>query len=311
LTLTANELLDLFLLRVRSECKSTTLAWYENHLSGFSGTLGGVTARQLTPRHLTVWLDQHPDWNDSTRRGAITAVKAATSWAKKVGHLPDDPLANVSRPAMKRRLGVTPEVAAAIMSMVDGPFRELLDALHLSGCRPSEVYGLTASQIDLEAGLWQVEGKTGERTVWCSPALLDLSRRLVAIRPEGPVFLNSDGLPWNDNAVRCRFARINRKTGLKMTAYAFRHLYVTDGLANGLSDAQVAELVGHRDTSMIHKFYSKLDERTASMKAASAAIRPASGPASASGGGSDTPPSPPSGHPGGSPPRRRGRRPGT
>ena len=36
----------------------------------------------------------------------------------------------------------------------------------------------------------------------------ELTRRLMQEHPEGPLFRNEDGKPWNRNAVRCRFRRV-------------------------------------------------------------------------------------------------------
>ena len=123
--------------------------------------------------------------------------------------------------------------------------------------------------IDLDVGTWTFDKhKTAERTgkprvVYLTPAMVDLCRRLVAENPEGPIFLNTKGRSWNRNSIRCRFRNIRAKLKLDdgVVAYALRHTYITDGLANGVPIADMAELVGHASTEMISKHYSHLNQK--------------------------------------------------
>jgi integrase len=57
------------------------------------------------------------------------------------------------------------------------------------------------------------------------------------------------------------------------TAYGLRHTFATDALANGVPDAQVAELLGHSGTAMLHKHYAHLGARAAALKAALGKVR--------------------------------------
>src|SRR5262249_24529435 len=68
-----------------------------------------------------------------------------------------------------------------------------------------------------ERGLHKTAGKTGEvRVVYLSPALQELTRKLAALYPEGPLFRSTrrfQGVrrPWTPNGVRCRFKRLREK----------------------------------------------------------------------------------------------------
>jgi site-specific recombinase XerD len=93
--------------------------------------------------------------------------------------------------------------------------------------------------------------------------MVELTRRLVRLRPSGPLFLNEDGRPWNRNAIRCPFRRVRNKLGLggDHVAYLHRHAVATDLLESGTGLAQAAEIFGHKGTEMIARHYSKLRER--------------------------------------------------
>ena len=177
--------------------------------------------------------------------------------------------------------------------------------LQESGCRPGEVMKVKAADVDLAAGTWVLRGKdfeaTGElRTIYLTTALSELTRRLVARQPIGPLFRNKDGRPWTRHAIRNRFQRKKdckrgKKIDKGVTAYTYRHSFITDALANGLPEKVVAELVGHRSTAMMAN-YAHLDTKEElRRRAAAAAVRsgdaPTTGrpPAAGGGGGWATP----------------------
>jgi integrase len=47
---------------------------------------------------------------------------------------------------------------------------------------------------------------------------LAITKRLMAQHPTGPLFLNSDGLPWNAYSVNCRFQRLRVAIGRQRIA---------------------------------------------------------------------------------------------
>jgi integrase len=57
------------------------------------------------------------------------------------------------------------------------------------------------------------------------------------------------------------------------TAYATRHLYATDALEREVPIATVSELLGHSDTRMVSKVYSKLHQREDHLRAAVEKVR--------------------------------------
>jgi integrase len=74
-------------------------------------------------------------------------------------------------------------------------------------------------------------------------------------------------------SVTKRMARLCRKAGVKAIAYGYRHTFATDALANGVPDAQVAALLGHSGTTMLHRHYSHLTEKANVLREAAAKVR--------------------------------------
>lgn len=285
---TVRDVFNLFLAGVErkvelGERDRVTFEGYVKFLRSAGKAFGGMAASELRPLHVTRWTEaDHPrkqgkqsvslPWGATTRNNAITAVKAAFRWAKRSGYIRDNPIVDMERPtAMERTAIPTPDQARIILEAVhDRAFLDLLTALAETGCRPGELSELTAKGVDLEAKTWTVRNKTRRKTkqptrvVYLADPMVELSRRLIALHPEGPIFRNMRGRPWTRNAMACRFARLRKKLGMgpEATAYAFRHLYVTDGLERGIPIATMAALVGHSNTTTTARTYSKLPERT-------------------------------------------------
>jgi integrase len=64
--------------------------------------------------------------------------------------------------------------------------------------------------------------------------------------------------------------RLRRKLGLRddLCAYEVRHAFGTYGILNGVDIATLAELMGHRDTTMVSRVYGHLAEQTDHLAAA-------------------------------------------
>jgi integrase len=275
-SLSLRDLANLFLGKVklavaRFEREQGTLDTYTKYLVSAVEAVGDVRASVVDEGRLAAWVDGHA-WGPTVRHNALNAVKITYRWGKKKGHLTTNPIADMELPRAKRRTKVpTHDQVEAIMAAAWGqPFRDFLTALRETGARPAEVRTLMAEGVDLQAGTWTVRNKTrtatGEetRTIYLTPAAIELTRRRLAEFPEGLVFRNSRGQPWKKGAIAYRFVRLQAKLGYgpECTAYAFRHLYVTDALERGVNPAVVAELVGHKDLTMIMRVYNQLRQRT-------------------------------------------------
>jgi integrase/recombinase XerD len=290
--MTFNDLAGLFLVKVagqvaRGEREQGTYDSYAKYLLSATDTAGGVGAAAMRPVDLLAWVDGKA-WGPTVRHDALNTVKIAYRWAKKVGHLAENPIAEMELPRPNRRTAIpTHEQVGRIFDAAWGqPFRDLLTALQETGCRPSEVATLTADRVDLGAGIWRVKNKTrtatGEATrkVYLTPAMIELTRRRMEgmMSPTGPVFTNSRGRPWTKGPISYRFVRLQRKLGYgaECTAYAFRRLWITDALERGINPAVVAELVGHKSLDMIMKHYNQLRQRTDHLREAVRIARPGS-----------------------------------
>ena len=266
-----HDLLQAFLQFSAKHNDERTFAWYKMFLVRFDEVYGSLRPYQITPETVEAWLNVNKGWKGS-RRGAVVALKRAFNWAFDNKKIATNPLKAVKKPpARARERFLTAEERQKIFdNYPEGDcFRDFLFALENTGCRPGEVAAVHAGHVDVRTGVWildehKTEHATGEpRVVILTPAMVQLTRGLMAKHPEGPLFRDAKGNPWNRNSIRCRFRRVRKKLNLggDLVAYLYRHAVATDLLESGTGLAQACEILGHKGTEMIMRHYQKLKQR--------------------------------------------------
>jgi site-specific recombinase XerD len=291
--ITVADLFDLFLENVdakvrQGERERVTYDGYVRFLSSAADRFGATRAADLTQHQVHAWCDAPAlAWGPTTRANAIVAVKAAFKWAKRLGLIRENPLTDMEKPTPRRRTEVlSPENAQAILAAAEKRFRDFLTVLWSTGCRPGELAGLEAQNVDHTQGILHVRDKirrtTGKdtREVHAVPAVMEIIAALCQRHPEGPIFRNRLGHAWTRNAMACAMRQIRLKTGLGKAAvpYSFRHLFGTDALDKGVDIAIAAELMGHRNTKTLMERYAHLEERRDTLRNAVRTVRPEGGP---------------------------------
>jgi integrase len=259
--LTVPELCELFLRAIDGAVAPKSHNWYVGHLSGFATMHRALPVRNLKPHHLTDWLKSHPTWNGSTRRGAITAVKRAFSWATQQGYIAASPLAYFARPKMGvRSLAPAADIAAIIKAVRSAATLAFVTALAETGARPGELATATADGFNANAGTLTVTGKSGKRVLMLNAAALQLVAELAGRHPTGLLFRTPRGKPWESTTIYQTFRRLRDQTGVKgVTAYSFRHAYATQAIARNVNPILLAGLMGHKDLKMIQQVYCHPD----------------------------------------------------
>lgn len=283
-----------------------TYRGYADLLDSFCGHSGNVTVRELKPYHLTRWLDaKSSTWKSpDSVRAAIGAVKRCLNWARAEGLIKVNPLESVKKPKGKRRNQLITEDQHAAMvraldrgrtikrkgrsillaaGVRDRVFKQFLIALKHSGTRPGMVAKVTTADVSDDCTTWQIaEHKTVKHTgkpltVYLSPCLQTLTQIAINGRDRSsdePLFRNSLGKPWTENAIRCRVKNLREwlKLPAGVVAYSYRHTWTTEAIVSGVDLATVAEMLGHTDLKMLSKHYAHLDKKTDHLKDAAAKV---------------------------------------
>ena len=118
--------------------------------------------------------------------------------------------------------------------------------------------------------------KSGKpRIIYLTPELTAVCRELATKHPEGALFRTTTSKPWCHGCYLAEQVRkLRKRLGIKgVVPYGYRHGFATDALANGVPDAQVAELLGHSGTAMLHRHYAHLGARAKALRDALDRVR--------------------------------------
>jgi integrase len=275
----AAEILDRFLEWCQKNRAAETYRWHKYFFQSLYDALPvGLPASGLKPYHLTAVMDAQPDWGNNTKHNFVTAVNRAFNWAWKQEIIDRNPVAHTEKPAREaRELAATPADFAEVIAAIAEPnFRDLVRFAWESGVRPQEVRAIEARHIDFAGNRIvfppkESKGKKRHRVVYLTPEAADILRPFAEASPTGPVFLNSEGAPWNKNSINCAFCRLKKKLGRKLHMGAFRKGYATEGLKSGVDVNTMAHLMGHTNGVMLAKVYARVQTDPAFM--AEAAVR--------------------------------------
>jgi integrase len=244
---------------------------------------GDLPAARLTPELVKEWVEGQ-GWGESTRWLALTCLKAALNWSTRppARLLTTNPLQGIAMPRLRSRGAealITPEEHERIMAAAPEPIWRALLALRETGCRPGEVATVEARHFVPDAGVWLLDrhktDKTGRpRIIWLTSRLVELSKELVQRHPVGPLFRRADGTPLKAKDLSDWLRRHRAKLGVpRVVPYSHRHGLVTDLLAAGVTETQVAALIGHVGTAVLHRHYNHLTARVQALHAALGRVR--------------------------------------
>jgi len=248
-------------------------------LSRACKAFGRVAVDDLRPRHVNDWLDS-TSWGPTTRSDGVFACRSVVRWAIADGvYQGEYPLGGLKSPARRKRSkDVVPrpeELEAIRNARPDQQWRDLMDVLVATGCRPGEIYSLTAADVDFARGMFTVKNKTARATgvarrpVYPTGDVLDILRRLAELHPDGPLFRNTRGIRWRDHSVRIAMVA----AGFKTFPYALRHAYGSRGIKS-VDVSQLARLMGHtRVTTTLENYVHNLDSDE-QLKSAAGRISP-------------------------------------
>jgi integrase len=277
---TVAEVLEGFLADAEARVSEDTLEFYKRFLEPFSKQHGQKKADTLTCT-LAEAFSRKPTWSSSTRNDCLGTLATAFRWAERARLIDRTPLQGLRLPP-KESAGAEAVISEAdyrvMIKNTTGDFQALLRFLWLTGCRPSEATSLTVEAVDwASACIVKRKHKTAHkgkvRVIYLSEEALAVLTAQREKHGQGLLFRTRTNRAWHKKTLAHRMWRLQKKLGIKATAYGMRHTFATDALANGVPDAQVAALLGHSGTTMLHRHYSHLTAQSQALREALGRVR--------------------------------------
>ena len=271
-------------LRVEKGLSTNTLHAYRRDLAKFAlyAAKRGLTLHQFTHSTVidflrTLYLRKLD--SRSVARHLVT-IRHLFRFAFTEGIIKEDPAANVAAPKFRRSLPEFLSVAEVdrLLRQPDATStlglrdKAMIELLYSTGLRVSELCGLKAADIQLEAGCLRCLGKGDkERLVPVGHAALELivhymkkSRMEILGAKTSPyLFPSRTGAAINRIAFWKLLAGYGRKAGLRkpLTPHMLRHSFATHLLDRGADLRSVQMMLGHADIATTQIYTHVVEER--------------------------------------------------
>jgi site-specific recombinase XerD len=268
----------------RTEGKTPkTMRTYREKLSRFcrwlDGNLGDFTLQTIRvyvgELQKAKKYDNHPfcpvqDTNMSnvTLRQHVMVLKGFATWLWEEGYTNDNILARLKPPRVTKKVMVTLS-AEEIQKILDSIEKDTLtghrnEAVVLllldTGLRCAELVGLRIDDVFLKDQCLKVMGKgQKERIVPFGNRSTRALHRYLNLRPEANggdrVFLNQDGSPFTENALKLVFERLAKKAEIpRLHLHLLRHTMATNYLLSGENPFKLQRILGHETLEMTRRY---------------------------------------------------------
>ena len=266
---TVHQLADRFLADLKKTRAERTWKTAEAHLDSFKAHVGPkLMASKVKGIQVREWMTDKVPGKANYKNQAVRVISQMFNWALEldVVKLRKNPAKKVDRPQPESRVVlILPDQWEAVMGQLKDKdtFKDVLIFLKETGCRPQEVRHIEKRHFNSQSGdekivfpIDESKGKKRSRVIILNAVALAIIKRLALKYPEGKLFRNRLGNPWTSDAFNCRCATLRETLGFDtIFPYAVRHTFITDMLIAGIDAISLAELVGHKDATMILKVY--------------------------------------------------------
>lgn len=270
---------------LRNECQlaDNSILAYRHDLKRFQQWLGGRSIKQISIQKLgdyVVFLKKSKLAPSSIARNVVT-LRVFFKYLQLEGILSKNVAELLGSQKLWQRIphvmtvGTVEKLLNAPCNKDMFPLRDkaLLELLYATGCRASEVVGLTLNNLHLESGYCRYHGKGGkQRLVPLAPrAVNSLTEYLQTERPmltectsdKEPirVILSRRGRPLRREAVWELVKKYAARIGApkEISPHSLRHSFATHMLAGGADMRQVQELLGHASIATT-QIYTHVDQ---------------------------------------------------
>ena len=279
-------------LTVEKACSELTVTNYRKDLASFAvfwqeRAKGAVLWERVSPLDIRAYLALLNEKGYARRTIArrVSALRSFYKFLVRENILDTSPLAKVRSPKLEKRLpSFLDEVEIdELLALPDSkPLgrrdQAVLELLYATGCRVSELVGLTLERLDLSNRFVILLGKGNkERLVplgnTCCAALaayyphrLELMHKY-RVEQHDYVFVNSRGGPLTDRSVRRILDKYISQLALRkqVSPHTIRHTFATHLLSHGADLRAVQELLGHANLSTTQIYTHVTTERIAAV----------------------------------------------
>lgn len=220
---------------------------------------------RMRERVVDKWNRDRGPGSSETVTQELRLLRSAWKWGRSIGLAPEKDLPTV-RVVQDRRVKRTPTPAdvAATLAAMRPRYRLVVTLMWCTGARVGEVLALEWKDIDLEAGLVELDGKTGPRQVPLAVPALELLKSVPDAARQGPLLGVARASVTSAIAHACDAAKVTR-----WSPHGLRRLAVDEMQRAGVDIGTAAAVTGHTPVTML-RFYrqASAEDKAAAVKRA-------------------------------------------
>ncbi len=249
-----------------------TVAAYREDLSLFEASCLGAGADILdaSPSDIRAFVSAlvRDGYASASINRALSAVKGLYRYLVRFGICASNPAKDVETLAFSRKLPdfLFEDEMRDFLSMPDSldftglRDKALFETMYSTGCRVSEISGLSLEALDLDRAHARVTGKgSKERVVFLSATAVVAIRAYLPLRlaripaecPDRHLFLNSKGQGISPRGIAYLVERHAANAGInkRLSPHGFRHSFATHLVGRGADIRAVQAMLGHESIS--------------------------------------------------------------
>jgi integrase/recombinase XerD len=210
-------------------------------------------------------LMRHNGRQDSTIWNCARALKTLFSYWHSIDIMQGVVKFDLPKVVKKKQPRLTPETLAQVLKVCNIRDRALVMFLADCGVRRSEVIALNWEDVDMQTGMVMVKrGKGGKARMTVIGAktrrmLLSYMRSVPVDWRKGCLFKTDDGNRFSPDGFRCIFKRLEKKTGIRITAHAMRRTWTNLSLRAKMDALHIQGLGGWESLDMV-VHYAQMDD---------------------------------------------------
>ena len=221
-----------------------------------------VPTKRITVHHLRKYLAERKEAGvqASTIEGERQIFSSFFNWLQRESLIDRNPIANLGAIKTEKKVKKTysdsdiENMRRCCKKIRD---RALLETMRSTGCRISEVMGLTIEQVDLNNMQCVVHGKGNkERIVYLDAVAAMCIRNYLATRKDNePELFRGQKGKLTESGVRYMLAELEKASGVDhIHPHKFRRTLATELSRRGMPIQEISRILGHEkiDTSMTY-----------------------------------------------------------
>lgn len=263
---------DFVLSRQAALLSEHTIKFYQYTAGKFVGWLQSqsvLSPAEVTARHVRAYLAELAGRGKADRTIADHArgIRVMVRFWLAEGYLPAAITITIPKVPKKRLPTLDAESLAAVLAACHTPRNKaLVMFLADSGLREAEVIALNWQDCDIQTGLVRVHkgkgGKARSAVVGAATrrALLAYRRTLKNHEDGAPMFQARGGGRFKSRGVQHVFAKLQKLTGIRVTAHAMRRTFAILSLRAGMDLLHLQALGGWEGLEMVRHYAQMVDD---------------------------------------------------